>query len=141
MHHQGINFRCLFCFIYPILKGTTDLDHFLCNICINLLMIERLIFFILVIFYPGCSIVSRGGVCGDGPRCIMDRVYHCGQGSCTRYSDNRSCCVIYSQYSQGLDWCDPLYMLKGIISDEALLIPKHMVTFPVWSFFQREQIQ
>lgn len=47
-------------------------------------------------------------------------------------------------HSQGLHWCDPLYMLKltsfdKSISDEALLIPKHMVKFPVWSFFQREQ--
>lgn len=31
MHHQGINSRCPFCFTYPILKHTTDLDHFLCN--------------------------------------------------------------------------------------------------------------
>lgn len=31
MHHQGINSRCPFCFTYPIVKHTTDLDHFLCN--------------------------------------------------------------------------------------------------------------
>lgn len=53
--------------------------------------------------------------------------------------------AVLSIHNHSQDWCDPLYMLKGTsfdkcISDEALLIPKHMVKFPVWSFFQREQI-
>ena len=46
---------------------------------------------------PGCSLVSRGWTRGDGPRCGMERVHHCGQGSCARYS------CIYTQLYQGLD--------------------------------------
>lgn len=54
----------------------------------------------VLIICSGCSIVSRGGLCGDGPRCPVDWVCHCGQGSRTRYIHDCALWVIYSQPKQ-----------------------------------------
>lgn len=65
-------------------RDVSQLQHPLTTYSIHKLFI--FICLILFILCPGCSLVSRGNICGDGPRCTMDRVCRCGQGSCARYS-------------------------------------------------------
>lgn len=61
-------------------------DHLEADLCVFMyLCIMHLSLVVLVIFHPGCSPVSRGRTCWDGPRCAVDGVHHCGQGSCARY--------------------------------------------------------
>lgn len=50
---------------------------------------------------PGSPVVSRGGTRGDGPRCIVGRLYHCGQRGSARYSRTTSCYRIHLQLCQG----------------------------------------
>lgn len=50
-----------------------------------------IVLILIFLFYSGCSLVSRGRTRGNGPRGTMERVYHCGQGSCARYDSSCYC--------------------------------------------------
>lgn len=57
-------------------------------------------FLIWIKLFPGCSFVSRGWTCGDGSRGTLERLHHCGQRSCARYSCTSSCCPIAHNHSK-----------------------------------------
>lgn len=116
MHHQGIqSLLTVLLLQLSQCQVRKRLFHLRSNTCIGVPNTEMLVFLFLVLVthHPGCSIVSRGGVCGDGPRWIMDRLYHCGQGSRARYSCNCPRCVICLQTCSAM-WLglrDPFRML------------------------------